>query len=556
MSLRFKILLAALLPMAFALLIGAWLMNSWERVDRVRQDAATADAIRYEMGELAILVQEYLLHANPRVVRQLAKLHDRLKARLEAAGFQDADERALLEALRARHAHLDRLLPLLLEGKSGSREQIVGALLVKVHDARSKARQLTQLQHDKVVHIQREVDRRILFALAVLTLLSVTLLSLLGLRLLRGLAALRAGIRRIDAGDLDQAIPQHGDDELSDLARVFNDMARRLGDSYTSIDRLQHEIEERQRAEQALGGSERRFAAVFEQAAVGLALVAPDGGWLKVNRRLCTIVGYTPEELLVRTFQDITHPDDLEADLGYVRQMLAGEIDRYAMEKRYRRKDGSLVWINLTVALVWQQDGKTPDYFISVIEDISARKAAEESLRSSLERLSKVLNVDTVGVMFWDLGSSRLVDANDTFLTMMGYSRGDLETGELTWQKLTPPEYWDISRVEVEKFLATGRVGPYEKEYLRKDGTRQWFVFAGSAIGKNACVEFCVDVSARKAAEAELKRRNEELERFDRAATGRELRMISLKREVNALAQELGRAPPYDLSFAELGDEV
>ncbi|WP_126446587.1 sensor histidine kinase [Sulfuricystis multivorans] len=126
-----------------------------------------------------------------------------------------------------------------------------------------------------------------------------------------------------------------------------------------------------------------RFEAVFEQAAVGIALVAPDGRWLKVNRRLAEIVGYTPEELLEKTFQDITHPDDLAADLAYVRQMLAREIERYAMEKRYIRKDGSTVWILLTVALVWQANGK-PDYFISVVEDITRQHEAETRLKEAL----------------------------------------------------------------------------------------------------------------------------------------------------------------------------
>ncbi len=133
-----------------------------------------------------------------------------------------------------------------------------------------------------------------------------------------------------------------------------------------------------------------------------------------------------------------------------------------------------------------------------------------DELSKSHARLKKVLQVETVGVMFWDLTSGCLVDANDTFLDLMGYSRRDVEARELTWQKLTPPEYFEQSAAEVRKFLATGRVGPYEKEYLRKDGTRNWFVFAGSSLGDNACVEFCVDISDRKNAEAALRKSEEE----------------------------------------------
>ena len=132
----------------------------------------------------------------------------------------------------------------------------------------------------------------------------------------------------------------------------------------------------------ALRTSEARFEGTFDQAAMGIALVAPDGRWLRVNNKLCSIVGYTQEEMLTKTFQDITHPDDLGTDLHQVQRMLANQIDTYALEKRYLRKGGGTVWVNLTVALVRKPDA-TPDFFISVVEDVSARKAAEQSLAES-----------------------------------------------------------------------------------------------------------------------------------------------------------------------------
>ncbi|RZL04364.1 MAG: PAS domain S-box protein [Rubrivivax sp.] len=129
----------------------------------------------------------------------------------------------------------------------------------------------------------------------------------------------------------------------------------------------------------ALQNSDAFFRVTFEQAAVGMAMVDLNGAWLRVNSKLADIVGYTPEELKGLTFQDITHPADLDQDLGLVQQLLRGETSQYQLEKRYRRRDGGLVWVNLTVSLVRDGQGQ-PQYFVSVLEDIDARKQAQNAL--------------------------------------------------------------------------------------------------------------------------------------------------------------------------------
>jgi PAS domain S-box-containing protein len=135
----------------------------------------------------------------------------------------------------------------------------------------------------------------------------------------------------------------------------------------------------------ALRESEQRFRTTFELAAIGIAHVALDGRWLHVNQKLCEIVGYSEAELRGRTFQQITHPDDLAADLEQVQRLLANELHTYTLEKRYIRKDASLIWINLTVSLVRGDDGQA-QYFISMVEDITERKRAAQSLQVSEER--------------------------------------------------------------------------------------------------------------------------------------------------------------------------
>src|SRR5919199_149063 len=147
---------------------------------------------------------------------------------------------------------------------------------------------------------------------------------------------------------------------------------------HSSRQRAETRALEIRRKQGELRESEERFRTTFEQAAVGVAHVGPDGRWLRVNNRLCEITGYPRDELQEMTFQDITHPDDLRKDLEHLRRLSAGEIRTYTTEKRYLRKDGSFVWINLTVSAVADASGQLK-YFITVVEDISERKNAEEA---------------------------------------------------------------------------------------------------------------------------------------------------------------------------------
>jgi PAS domain S-box-containing protein len=150
--------------------------------------------------------------------------------------------------------------------------------------------------------------------------------------------------------------------------------------------------------------------ATFEQAAVGIAHVGLDGRWLRVNPALCDILGYTRHELSKLTFQDITHPDDLDADLTLAERLARGELDRYTLEKRYVRGDGSQVWATLTGSVVRTADGAA-DFFIAVVEDISQRKELEARLKGAEAHMRAVIDsmFAFVGVLTPD---GELVEAN------------------------------------------------------------------------------------------------------------------------------------------------
>jgi PAS domain S-box-containing protein len=143
-----------------------------------------------------------------------------------------------------------------------------------------------------------------------------------------------------------------------------------------------------QQAESALYESEERFRATFEQAAIGIAQVAIDGRFLDVNQKLCDILGYTNDELKKRTFQEITHPEDISVDLDQIRQIIGKEISTFSVEKRFIRRDGFCVWVNITRSTVCDSTGN-PLYFISVVEDITYRKGSQIELQNVREELER-----------------------------------------------------------------------------------------------------------------------------------------------------------------------
>jgi two-component system CheB/CheR fusion protein len=143
------------------------------------------------------------------------------------------------------------------------------------------------------------------------------------------------------------------------------------------------------------------------------------------------------------------------------------------------------------------------DGIVITFIDIDARKKAEETVTAGADRLRRMINVDVVGVLIFNTAGT-LIEGNGTFQKMSGYSQDEISSGALNWRTMTPPEYVAVSEQQMERLARSGRVGPYEKEYIRKDGSRWWMIFAGASLGDGTIIEYCIDISDRKRAERQL----------------------------------------------------
>jgi PAS domain S-box-containing protein len=249
----------------------------------------------------------------------------------------------------------------------------------------------------------------------------------------------------------------------------------------------------------------RQYRATFENAGVGIAHLSPDVKWLRVNRTFACIVGYSPEELVSKSVQDITHPDDLKSSLAEVERLRSGRVDSYEMEKRYVRKDGTPVWVHITGTAVRRNDGLV-DHFVAVIQDISARKRAEELMR----RQADLLEQSHEAIFTWKIGGG-ITYWNRGAEVLYGYSREEA-TGRCPHALLRTRAAVSLEMIERE----TTRRGSWAGEltHAMRDGRDilvESRIVGVSYDGEPFALETNRDISERKRAEDALRNSEERL---------------------------------------------
>ena len=332
-----------------------------------------------------------------------------------------------------------------------------------------------------------------------------------------------------------------------------------------------------ERSLRAVEERERLYRATVDSAGIGISMVGLDGRWLRINARMCEILGRPAEDFHRLTFRDITHPDDLEGDLELVRQLLEGQGSGYALEKRYLRPDGSVVWGRLTVTLVRDAQGQA-QHFVSLVDDITQRRATEDALQqlrqqlerrveertaelqranqslgeshASLERLSReqqlMLDNELFGICRFR--GRHILWANTALERMFGYGAREL-AGKSSRILYADDETYEFVGREGRAAIKGGGTYRTQVEVVRRTGERFWVDMNGAKLSEEAGESLWMlhDITA-------MKRHQHKVEdmAFHDALTGLPNRSLLLERLSHAIGEAHPAGQLVAVCFADL----
>ncbi len=269
---------------------------------------------------------------------------------------------------------------------------------------------------------------------------------------------------------------------------------------------LRRENAERQRSQAALRASDERYRIALEAADMAAWDYDVNSDSMTWNEQHFLIFGLEPDgrPKTSADFLRFVHPDDV----GPVAEELRRAVARtgvYQAEFRILRADnGTERWMDgFGRATSRDAEGRVARLG-GVMFDVTERKLTQEALRVSEERLKRALQIETVGIVFYD-AAGKFTECNDAFLAMTGFTREDEENGRLRWNDLTPPEFLPRAREAARELLETGRTMPYERQFLHQDGSRGWGLFAATRLDEHESVEYIIDIGERKEAEVALR---------------------------------------------------
>ena len=335
----------------------------------------------------------------------------------------------------------------------------------------------------------------------------------------------KAAVEAMKAGALDYVVKSEV--TLADMPHIAERVMRQWDD-----------ISERKRVAKALERSEQRFRSYFEMGVVGMAITSPGRGWLEVNTRLCEIVGYSRAELLKKTWDELTHPDDLPQSLAQFDRVLGGELDGYSMEKRFLHKQGRIVHVSDSLRCLRGSDGSV-SYLVQLVQDITQRKRAEKSLRQSEQRYRLVTEFAS-DCIYWQGPEGEVFYISPACEELTGYNPDEFRESptlfdqivysedQLIWSRCQPDDS-PLTRPRVSEFRIVTKYG----EVRCVDHVcRPVYSDDGEFLGVRGSYS---DVTDRKRAEDQLHKAHDELEQRVKDRTA------DLQKANDALADDVAR---------------
>lgn len=278
------------------------------------------------------------------------------------------------------------------------------------------------------------------------------------------------------------------------------------------------DIAERKAAEEALAASEERFRAAFEEAPVGMVMSGADGVIVKVNRAICEMSGFSPEDMVGHHSREFNHPEDMKTAASLVGKLFSGEVPSFTVQKRYRKKDGSFLWTELTAAGIRGPGGRVP-FGLAIVQDITERKRAQEALTASENKYRLLVETTGTGYLILD-GEGRVIDANAEYVRISGHHALEDILGR-TVVEWTASYDVDRNAKEVEKCYRKGLVRQLEIDYVHPDGKIIPIDINATCLDTEdgrRIVCLCRDITERREAQEALRASEERYELAVRAA--------------------------------------
>jgi two-component system, chemotaxis family, CheB/CheR fusion protein len=270
-----------------------------------------------------------------------------------------------------------------------------------------------------------------------------------------------------------------------------------------------------------------RFRSYFNMPLNGIAITSIEKGWLEVNDKICSMLGYTREEILKMTWVEMTHPDDIATDEKEFNRILSGEIEQYNIDKRFICKNKSILWTNLSVGCVRKNDGKV-DYTIAIIVDITEHKLMEKKLQEQNSLMNTILENAPIGFAVNNIDNGKTIFISSKFEQIYGLEKDSIQNINDFFEKVyIDTEYREKIRNKIMKDMASGDIKQMKWENIpitTRTGEKKFLTAINIPIlDQNLMVSTVQDVTKKKL---------DEIEKMNKLMIGRELEMIRLKEEI------------------------